>query len=159
MISFVEEDLHILFEVADIDGAGTARVDAELVFGGADRPLKTEKFGDDPFDIRFGGDVRPDLDLIGLLDILQHRVTVGMIDGHLQQAILHLEGQDQLADGKVAGDGLGGDIHVQFEGIELFKGELVLSGHGPHDHFFVDQPPFSPGQLEVEGGEISTMSG
>ena len=146
-------DLHIALEVADVDRGGSRRDHPELVLGGADRVLKTEKFGDDALDIGLGGEIGANPHLIGLLDVGQGGLAVGVVDGGLQDPLLELEGQDHLADGEVARDGLGGYLHVEVEGVELLEGQLLFPGDGLDDRLLVDEPALAARQLEVEGGD------
>ena len=76
--------------------------------------------------------------LIGLLDILEHLLAVGMIDRHLEDAVLHAHRHDELTDGEVARDGLGDDIHIEIEGLELLERQLQLTGHRAHDGLLVE---------------------
>jgi hypothetical protein len=93
------------------------------------------------------------LDLVGLLDISQGSLAIGMVNCGFEDPVFQFEGQDHLADGEVAGNGFGGDIHIQIEGVEFLEGKIFAPGDGLDDGFLIDQATIAARKFEVEGGD------
>ena len=58
-----------------------------------------------------------------------------------------------MIDGKGAGNGLGDDLHVQLQGIELLERDLQGPPHGPDHEFLVEDHILPAGNLEVQGAD------